>query len=197
MKHDETEQVDYSKARYYAIYSLGYGRGFTAEEAKENYYESVANDMPKTRTKDEWMSYLMQNSQQVVWRSPEGAQGFVKVGSTIRWMISDGLVSATDEQVVDNPYDPRFSNPKPCPTGPVPDADALTGYSVQPRFRVLLTKTSNPYLMERLPMTGTIHIQEFDIHGCPMRALFMPDPEPNGNTAFVGAPDAVFEIRTR
>lgn len=67
------------------------------------------------------------------------------------------------------------------------------------QFRAILTETSNPYLAERLPLTGYVRIVEFDVDGCvqPHGALFMPDAEDGGMTSFVRVADARFEFSTR
>jgi len=66
-------------------------------------------------------------------------------------------------------------------------------------FRAILTATSNPYLADRLPLTGYVSIHEFDVDGGvqPHGATFMPDPEEGGHTSFVVVEDARFEFTTR
>lgn len=66
-------------------------------------------------------------------------------------------------------------------------------------FRAVLTATSNPYLTDRLPLTGYVKVLERDIYGGvqPGGLLFMPDPEPGKRTSYVEVRDAVVEFRTR
>lgn len=67
------------------------------------------------------------------------------------------------------------------------------------RFRAVLTATSNPYLVDRLPVAGYVDIHEFDVHGGvqPHGAMFAPDSEDGTPAPFVVVEDARFEFGTR
>jgi len=66
-------------------------------------------------------------------------------------------------------------------------------------FRAVLTATTNPYLADRLPLTGYVSIHETDIFGGvqPNGVTFMPDAPEGEHTSFVAVPDARFEFGTR
>ena len=66
-------------------------------------------------------------------------------------------------------------------------------------FRATLTRTSNPYLAHRVPLTGYIRIHEFSTTGeiQPNGVTFMPDAKDGTHTSFVSVKDATFVIGTR
>jgi hypothetical protein len=101
--------TDYTNARFYAISSIGYGKGFTAEEAIENYVATQMRSYSwKTtifKSKKEWEAALRTGDAQAqVWQAPEGAEGFVLSTDGIFWTMPKGSpksqVQAKPEQRV-------------------------------------------------------------------------------------------------
>jgi hypothetical protein len=78
--------TDYSDARYFAISGAGYGKGYTPEEARENYEKTQAMNFRHIE-KSEWQEGG--EFAPVVWLAPEGATGFV-MGMGTHWTDSDG-----------------------------------------------------------------------------------------------------------
>lgn len=64
---------DYSEARFWAISELGYGRGFSVEEAVANHDEQVGWDYG-TRLKV--LSFKIEEVGLVVWESGDDVDGF-------------------------------------------------------------------------------------------------------------------------
>ena len=81
--------TDYTDARFWAISGLGYGKGFTPEEAVENYVKSqlrnirASDTIFKTRPKFE-AALRDGEAKAQVWKSPEGYTGFV-TGMGSQW----------------------------------------------------------------------------------------------------------------
>src|SRR5690349_5370067 len=87
--------TDYSKARFFALGSMGYGKGFDAEEAVENYVKTqVRNHRIKDlifKTKAEFETYLRSNVE--VFKAPDDfapgfSVGFI-IGFGTRWTRTD------------------------------------------------------------------------------------------------------------
>jgi hypothetical protein len=81
---------DYSTARFWAISSIGYGKGFTAEEALENYVKTQMRNHPASstvfKTKAKWEEALRTGeAKPVLHRSPEGFDGFVLGFDGLQW----------------------------------------------------------------------------------------------------------------
>ena len=81
---------DYSDARFFAISSIGYGKGFTAEEAVENYVATQLANHPASSTvfgtKAKWEEALRSGEAQAdVWQAPEGWTGFVLGFDGLHW----------------------------------------------------------------------------------------------------------------
>lgn len=81
---------NYSNARYFAISSIGYGKGFSEEEALENYVKSQLRNIPFEHTifetKKEWEAALRSGMAQAqVWLAPEGWTGFTLAFDGLRW----------------------------------------------------------------------------------------------------------------
>lgn len=97
--------TDYSDARFYAISGIGYGKGFTAEEAVENYVKIQLRNHPAKNTvfgtRAKWEAALRTGeAKPQVWHAPEGATGFI-LDSRIHWTMKDGShVTATEEHLV-------------------------------------------------------------------------------------------------
>lgn len=99
--------TDYSTARYYALSGLGYGKGFTPEEAVANYVAAqlsnyrAADTVFKTRPKFKAALETGELAPQV-WLAPEGTTGFRAGSGYLYWTTGqDGRgVSATDDQLV-------------------------------------------------------------------------------------------------
>lgn len=99
--------TDYTAARFYAISQIGYGKGFTAEEALENY---VQHQLPRWKdtifkTKKQWEEALRTGGAKAeVWKAPEGTVGFVLSYDGIFWKMPEGSpkksVAAKPEQRV-------------------------------------------------------------------------------------------------
>lgn len=97
---------DYSEARFYAISRIGYGKGFTADEAIENYVRiQLRNYPPRTtvfKTKAKWEAALRTGeAKPTLFHAPEGAVGFVLDYTTVRWHMSDDTYQdvTADERV--------------------------------------------------------------------------------------------------
>lgn len=72
----------YDDAPFWAITGIGYGRGFTADEAVENYRAIQRRNFPHMSSDDldECWGY--------VWRAPDGTTGF-HADSKVWWELSD------------------------------------------------------------------------------------------------------------
>jgi hypothetical protein len=73
---------DYGKAQFWAISSIGYGKGFSPEEALDNYVKTqVRNFAASTtvfKTKAKWEEALRSGeAAPEIWKAPEEADGFV------------------------------------------------------------------------------------------------------------------------
>lgn len=98
--------TDYSNAPFWAISGIGYGKGFTPEEAVENYVKtqlrnySAKSTIYKTRPK--WEAALRTgDAKPQVWRSPEGFTGFT-LGSGLQWTREvDGKTEYREAQAGD------------------------------------------------------------------------------------------------
>lgn len=75
---------DYTDARYWAIGGIGYGRGFTAQEALDNYVSvQLRNWKGHTRiTEDRLRDGELKPK---VYLAPEGVQGFVIDHEGMKW----------------------------------------------------------------------------------------------------------------
>lgn len=102
--------TDYTGARFWAISGLGYGKGFSEEEAKENYVQIQLRNWTRMGysgpSKD--LEDALRNGElrPVTFKSPEGVDGFISDGS-VYWTTegSDELpVKATDADVLNNPF---------------------------------------------------------------------------------------------
>jgi hypothetical protein len=81
--------TDYSTARYWAISSIGYGKGFDAEEAVRNYVATQLRNYPASttvfKTRKAWTAALTDGeAAPQVWLAPEGWTGFV-LGMGSHW----------------------------------------------------------------------------------------------------------------
>ena len=87
--------TDYTGARYYAISGLGYGKGFSPEEAVQNYVATqmrnhkAANTQYKTKAKFE-VGLREGEMKAKVWHAPEGTAGFVIDHTGLNWYDDDG-----------------------------------------------------------------------------------------------------------
>lgn len=96
--------TDYTHARFYAISTIGYGRGRTAEEAVENYYDYLQADLSfLAASKAGRVAKLQSDYEPTVFEAPAAATGFTLVGMHVKWNTPDGLVPATDDQKVSTP----------------------------------------------------------------------------------------------
>lgn len=91
---------DYSDARFYAISGIGYGKGFTPEEAQENYVATQLRNYPARSTvygtRKKWQEALTTgDAKAIVWEAPEGTTGFVLDGR-VRWQDADGKYTDAD-----------------------------------------------------------------------------------------------------
>lgn len=94
---------DYTDARYWAISGLGYGKGFTPEEAVENY---VAIQLRNYRAKDtifgtrpKFEAALREGEVKAeVWKAPEGTTGFVVDHRGLQWYDADSTYTAASEE---------------------------------------------------------------------------------------------------
>lgn len=90
---------DYSKAQFWAISSIGYGKGFTADEAIENYVSTQLRNFPASstvyKTKAKWEQALRTGEAQAqVWKSPAGTTGFTLGFGGLQWERPGGYVPA-------------------------------------------------------------------------------------------------------
>ena len=92
--------TDYSDARYWAISGIGYGKGFTPEEAKANYAKTqLRNHGPQVR------DLLENEAAPVVYLAPEGSDGFVHSWDGLTWTAGDDDVrKAEADDVIENPH---------------------------------------------------------------------------------------------
>ena len=95
---------DYSDARYYAISSIGYGKGFTPEEAEENYLAQQARNFSHLhRTMKGRIAKGREMAPPAIFKAPADATGFILDGA-VRWTIpTEGgqrLEAVTEEQVI-------------------------------------------------------------------------------------------------
>lgn len=84
---------DYTGARFYAITGIGYGKGFTAEEAVENYIATQCRNFKASREE------VLAESWGRIWQAPEGTIGFV-LDSSVQWEVGGEYVAATPDQRV-------------------------------------------------------------------------------------------------
>ena len=100
--------TNYSTARYWAISGIGYGKGFSEQEARENYVAiqernwarmGYAGESPDLRT-----ALTEGELQPVTYLAPEGADGFFSDGR-VHW-TQDGqhMREATVDDVLTNPH---------------------------------------------------------------------------------------------
>lgn len=80
---------DYSTARFWAISSIGYGKGFDAAEALENYVKTQLRNHPASttvfKTKAKWEEALRTGeAKPTLFQAPEGYTGFV-IGMGSHW----------------------------------------------------------------------------------------------------------------
>lgn len=89
---------------YYAINSLGWGRGDSPDDARDAYYESVLRDVPSWTNAADWSEFVRRfDNRPTVFLAPDEARGFViNGGSTILWTGEDDefIRRASDEDVV-------------------------------------------------------------------------------------------------
>lgn len=86
--------TDYTTALFWAISGIGYGKGFTAEEAEANY---VTAQLRNYRAKDtiygtgpKFRAALESGDlRPSIWQAPEGTTGFFSDGQ-IHWTRGDG-----------------------------------------------------------------------------------------------------------
>lgn len=96
---------DYGDAQFYAISGIGYGKGFTAEEAEENYYAQQARSFRHLhRTVKGRIAKIKEMAPPSIFKAPADATGFVFDGS-VRWTVTEAdgstrMEAATEEQVV-------------------------------------------------------------------------------------------------
>lgn len=81
--------TDYSDARFWAISSIGYGKGFTPQEALDNYVRIQARNYPARttvfKTAPKWKEALRSGeAAPEIWKAPEEADGFV-IGMGSHW----------------------------------------------------------------------------------------------------------------
>jgi hypothetical protein len=96
--------TDYTTARYYAISSIGYGKGFSAEEAIENYVAiQRRNHHWKTtvfKSSKAWEEALRTGEAKAkVWQAPEGTTGFEYGFGGLRWVKGDEYVPAQESEL--------------------------------------------------------------------------------------------------
>lgn len=97
--------TDYTEARYWAISSIGYGKGFTAHEALDNYVAIQARNHPASttvfKTKPKWEEALRSGeAAPEIWRAPEGFTGFV-MGMGAHWTREEGEPRSQEFQAED------------------------------------------------------------------------------------------------
>lgn len=97
--------TDYTDARFYAISAIGYGKGFTAEEASENYYDVQARNFSYLhRTIKGRIMKLKETAPPTVFEAPADAESFVTDGSQVMWNLADGSRAlATSDQIIGVP----------------------------------------------------------------------------------------------
>lgn len=99
---------DYSTARHWAISGIGYGKGFSEQEAIDNYVATQERNWSHMQysgeSKDLATALREGDLRPVTYLAPEGVDGFVSDG-VIRW-TQDGKVvrTATDDDVINNPH---------------------------------------------------------------------------------------------
>lgn len=74
---------------YYAISSVGYGKGETPAEARETHQEYAVAAKPSFVSKKDWMAAL-ENEPVQVFIAPEEATGFVLDAGVVYWVREDG-----------------------------------------------------------------------------------------------------------
>lgn len=91
---------------FYAIcQSVGWGRGDTAEAAKQTYYEvQQFNFKHLHRTKAGRLKWLTENAPPVVFEAPAWAEGFVSDGRILWTADGHATEEASADQVIENPY---------------------------------------------------------------------------------------------
>lgn len=85
---------DYKDAPFWAISSIGYGKGFTPEEALDNYVQIQVRNYPANttafKTKPKWAEALRSGeAAPEIWKAPEGFTGFV-IGMGAHWTRDEG-----------------------------------------------------------------------------------------------------------
>lgn len=80
----------YETARFFAISAIGYGRGFTEEEALENYVKIQLQSIPVKstifKTKRQWEAALRTgDARPQIWQAPEGWNGFTYGWDGLMW----------------------------------------------------------------------------------------------------------------
>lgn len=103
----------YKTARYFAISAIGYGKGFTQEEALENYVKTIMRDIPVSSTvfdtRKEWEEALRSGvAQAQVWIAPEGWDGFLLAFDGLSWKRDvKGKTEYRKAQITELVYNPE------------------------------------------------------------------------------------------
>lgn len=86
---------------FWAISAVGYGRGESQAEALTNYYEIVQRDFKHlARTRPQRIERIRRDAPPTLFRSPDGATGFV-LDTGVRWTFPDGtMVEAREEDLI-------------------------------------------------------------------------------------------------
>lgn len=83
--------TNYTNARFYAISTIGWGKGFTPEEAVKNYYDEQAQNFPRLhRTIKGRIAKLKESAPPTVFEAPVDAEGFATDGHQVFWDLVDG-----------------------------------------------------------------------------------------------------------
>ena len=96
--------TDYSDASFFAISTIGYGRGFTPDEAVSNYYDTqVSNFAHLHRLRAKRREIIAEAAPPTVWEAPEGTEGFTTDGSRVFWLRADGSQVPVESDPIDVP----------------------------------------------------------------------------------------------
>lgn len=97
-------ETDYSTARFFAIGGIGYGKGFTVDEARDNYVAIQRSNFPHIDAAE----LTDGNLRPVLWQAPEGVTGFFTDGGAPYWTQEGEKARQADwtTELVDNPFAP-------------------------------------------------------------------------------------------
>lgn len=87
---------------FYAVSSIGWGKGSTIEEAVENYVTTQLRNYPASmtvfKTRAKWEQALRSGEASAdVWRAPHGAQGFIIDDMGLHWTNVSGVIESDAE----------------------------------------------------------------------------------------------------